>query len=143
MIFGINTTRYISKLSQISLAYRLVKLRITISKYHSWYLCHISLQIMLLPILTKCLWGVVGKSFRVILYCYEPFNSLLIIQTAFFNALSDWCALSNYYIYGHYVLCPYQTLGAADRQSEFEILYYCMRNFCKLIALERWYFSLI
>ena len=42
---------------------------------------------MLLPILTKCLWGVVGKSFRVILYCYEPFNSLLIIQTAFFNAL--------------------------------------------------------
>ena len=32
---------------------------------------------------------------------------------------------------------------AADRQSEFEILYYYMRNFCKLIALERWYFSLI
>ena len=27
-----------------------VKLRITISKYHSWYLCQISLQIMLLPI---------------------------------------------------------------------------------------------
>ena len=27
-------------------------LRITISKYHSWYLCQISLQIMLLPILT-------------------------------------------------------------------------------------------
>ena len=42
MIFGINTTRHISKLSQ---------LRITISKYHSWYLCQISLQIMLLPIL--------------------------------------------------------------------------------------------
>ena len=52
MIFGINTTRDISKLSQISLAYWLVKLRITISKYHSWYLCQISLQIMLLPILT-------------------------------------------------------------------------------------------
>ena len=49
MIFGINTTRDISKLSQISLAWRLVKLRITISKYHSWYLCQISLQIMLLP----------------------------------------------------------------------------------------------
>ena len=32
------------KLSQISLAKRLVKLRITISKYHSWYLCQISLQ---------------------------------------------------------------------------------------------------
>ena len=51
MIFGINTTRDIPKLSQISLARRLVKLRITISKYHSWYLCQISLQIMLLPIL--------------------------------------------------------------------------------------------
>ena len=49
MIFGINTTRDISKLSQISLAQRLVKLRITILKYHSWYLCQISLQIMLLP----------------------------------------------------------------------------------------------
>ena len=51
MIFGINTTRDISKLSQISLAQRLVKLRITILKYHSWYLRQISLQIMLLPIL--------------------------------------------------------------------------------------------
>ena len=28
-----------------------MKLRITISKYHLWYLCQISLQIMLLPIL--------------------------------------------------------------------------------------------
>ena len=50
MLFGINATRDISKLSQISLAPRLVKLRIAISKYHSWYLCKISLQIMLLPI---------------------------------------------------------------------------------------------
>ena len=50
MIFGINTARDISKLSQISHAYRLVKLRITILKYHSWYLCQISLQIILLPI---------------------------------------------------------------------------------------------
>ena len=50
MIFGTNTTSDISKLSQISLAKRLVKLRITILKYHSWYLCQISLQIMLLPI---------------------------------------------------------------------------------------------
>ena len=29
----------------------------------------------------------VGKSFHVILYCYEPFNSLLIIEATFFNAL--------------------------------------------------------
>ena len=42
---------------------------------------------MLLPILDKCLWGVVGKSFHMILYCYKPFTSLLIIETAFFNAL--------------------------------------------------------
>ena len=46
MIFGINTTRDISKLSQISLA----ELRITVLKYHLWYLYQISLQIMLLPI---------------------------------------------------------------------------------------------
>ena len=39
VIFGINTTCDISKLSQIL-------------KYHSWYLCQISLQIMLLPILS-------------------------------------------------------------------------------------------
>ena len=51
MIFGIDTTCDISKLSQISLAYWLVKLRITTSKYHSWYLCQISRTIMLLPIL--------------------------------------------------------------------------------------------
>ena len=43
MIFGINTTRDISKSSRI-------KLGITILKYHSWYLWQISLQIMLLPI---------------------------------------------------------------------------------------------
>ena len=53
MIFGINTTRDISKLSQISVAKRPMKLRITILKYHSWYLCQISLQIMLLPILAQ------------------------------------------------------------------------------------------
>ena len=52
MIFGMNTTCDISRLSQISLAKRLVKLRITISKYHLWYLCQILLQIMLLPIPT-------------------------------------------------------------------------------------------
>ena len=32
-----------------------MKLRITISKYHSWYLCQISLQIMLLPIQIRLL----------------------------------------------------------------------------------------
>ena len=51
MIFSINTTRDISKCSQISRAVRRVKLRITILKYHSWYLCQISLLILLLPIL--------------------------------------------------------------------------------------------
>ena len=30
-----------------------MKLRITILKYHSWHLCQISLQIMLLPILME------------------------------------------------------------------------------------------
>ena len=42
MIFGINTTRGISKSSQIYVW--------QISKYHSCYLCQLSLQIMLLPI---------------------------------------------------------------------------------------------
>ena len=55
MIFGINNTRDISKLSQISLAERLVKLRIAILKYHLWYLRRISLQIMRLPILIRLL----------------------------------------------------------------------------------------
>ena len=49
-MFGINTTRDISKLSQITLAQQLVKWHITISKYRSWYLRQISLQIMLLPV---------------------------------------------------------------------------------------------
>ena len=53
MISGIHvhTTRDISKLSQISLAI-LLQVRITILKYHLWYLCQISyLLIMRLPIL--------------------------------------------------------------------------------------------
>ena len=56
MISGIHvhTTRDISKLSQISLAI-LLQVRITILKYHSWYLCQISyLLIMRLPILILC-----------------------------------------------------------------------------------------
>ena len=44
VIFGINTTCNI-----VSNVIRL-KLRITFSKYHSWYLCQLSVQIMLLPI---------------------------------------------------------------------------------------------
>ena len=28
-------------------------------------------------------------------------------------------------------------------QTIFSLLYYCMRNFCNLIGLEQWYFSLI
>ena len=44
VIFGKNITCDISKLSQL--------LRMAISKYHSWNLCKISLQIMLLPIQT-------------------------------------------------------------------------------------------
>ena len=52
MIFGINTTNDISKLLYvISRAVRRVKFE-TILKYHKWYLCQISLQIMLLFVYT-------------------------------------------------------------------------------------------
>ena len=51
MIFGINTTPDISKLGQISLAKRLVEFD-PILKYQEWYLCQISLQIMLLFVYT-------------------------------------------------------------------------------------------
>ena len=51
MICGINTTHDICKFFQISLTQQLVKLCIAISKYHLCYLCQISPQIMLLPIL--------------------------------------------------------------------------------------------
>ena len=62
-VFGINTTCDISKLSQISRA-----VRITILKCHSWYLCQISLQIMLLPI--QILHNSTVSSFyNIILYC--------------------------------------------------------------------------
>ena len=37
-----------------------MKLRRTISKYHSWYLCQISLQIMLLPIQIFCPYNSAG-----------------------------------------------------------------------------------
>ena len=50
MIIGINTTCDISNLSQIEITYNN-----NISKYHLWYLCQISLQIMLLPILIASL----------------------------------------------------------------------------------------
>ena len=52
MIFGINTTSDISELLYvISRAVRRVKFE-TILKYHEWYLCQISLQIMLLFVYT-------------------------------------------------------------------------------------------
>ena len=52
VVFGINTTSDISKLLYvISRAVRRVKFE-TISKYHEWYLCQISLQIMLLFVYT-------------------------------------------------------------------------------------------
>ena len=43
-----------------------LKLRITISKYHSWYLCQISLQIMLLPIQIFCTHSVCPQDFFVL-----------------------------------------------------------------------------
>ena len=51
-LIGSNCLYEIQSSLSVSQNYLLVKLRITISKYHSWYLCQISLQIMLLPILT-------------------------------------------------------------------------------------------
>ena len=55
MVFDINTTRDISKL------------RITILKYNSWYLCQISLQIMLLPLRIRSLRVQIANFSR--LYC--------------------------------------------------------------------------
>ena len=73
-------------LSQISLASRLRKLRLTIANYHIWYLCQISLQIMLLPRQTwsnvnVCLFfllvaafialnGELQSALRLSLFCY-------------------------------------------------------------------------
>ena len=57
MIFGINTTLVIF---QNCLKFKwqwTMKLRITISKYHSWYSCQISLLIMLLPI--QIAWSII------------------------------------------------------------------------------------
>ena len=52
LIFGINNTSDISKfLDLISRAIRRVKFE-TILKYHEWYLCQISIQIMLLFVYT-------------------------------------------------------------------------------------------
>ena len=41
-----------------------MKLRITILKYHSWYLCQISLQIMLLPVLIFLVFEIPGELSR-------------------------------------------------------------------------------
>ena len=65
------------QIAQISLAQRLVKLCKTILKYRSWYLCQISLQIMLLPMLimsAKLLnadWSMKREFFFLILLCEE------------------------------------------------------------------------
>ena len=85
MIFGINTTCDISKLSQISLAYWLVKLRITISKYHSWYLCQISRTIMLLHILIISEHKFVGPCF---FFAYTETHLKVHIHNTIFASFS-------------------------------------------------------
>ena len=37
----------------------------------------------------------------------------------------------------------YLYLTAANNKEFTDIIYYYMRNFCNLIGLEQWYFSLI
>ena len=80
----------ISKLSQISLAYGLVKLRSTILKYHSWYLCQISLQIMLLPIL------------MVHMYSFTTVKEIHLLPSDTLVIILVW-----YVIIGHESLCLY------------------------------------
>ena len=69
MIFGINTTCDISKLSQIL-------------KYHSWYLCQISLQIMLLLILNQDIFSTLN--FTSIKCVSEPFQVLSQTEKSYF-----------------------------------------------------------
>ena len=61
-----------------------MKLRITISKYHSWYLCQISLLIMLLPVQmsaeTRCMAVIDNHCMsltkkRIILSCFRKWKS--------------------------------------------------------------------
>ena len=54
-----------------------MKLRITILKYHSWYLCQISLQIMLLPIQISCSCNFCGSYYGCCLTC--PIRQMLVI----------------------------------------------------------------
>ena len=49
-----------------------MKLRITILKYHSWYLCQISLQIMLLPILILTAREITYNNFEISLVVFMP-----------------------------------------------------------------------
>ena len=61
-----------------------MKLRITISKYHSWYLCQISLQIILLPILT---WRtirriVLARKVNCELICIDCFPKTSVLSLA-------------------------------------------------------------
>ena len=72
-----------------------MKLRITILKYHSWYLCQISLQIMLLPIQIPLV------IFQNCLKFHSPSGSWNYIQQ-FWNITCGICA--NWY---HYKSCCY------------------------------------
>ena len=89
MIFGINTTRDISKLSQISLAQRLVKLPITILKYHSWYLCKILLLPMQTGISYFAYWWHWRQSKPVLSGSIEWVSFLLMINFARNNTGAD------------------------------------------------------
>ena len=95
MIFDINTTCDISKLSPIPLAQRLVKLRIRISKYHSWYLCQISLQIMLLTKIMDMLvefqvWEIMTADTQCQFYLNRWPNK--IVESSLPYCLKDFCS---------------------------------------------------
>ena len=63
------------------------KLRITILKHHSWYLCQISLQIMLLPILIFLF-----QLFLLTVAFFNFFQALrvLLFGTPYTSFNSDW-----------------------------------------------------
>ena len=63
-----------------------LKLRITISKYHSWYLCQISLQIMLLPIQTN-IWK------KIMIIRSQLFFKNFVIVLSWFISQILWTAI--------------------------------------------------
>ena len=82
MIFAINTTPNISKLF------------ITILKYHSWYLCQLSLQIVLLPILIFrfllsffFVWFLIVWLFHVF---FKQLDGVRVNRTAKSNRIPRW-----------------------------------------------------